>query len=100
MAREPDRVRKIAFDAMPGWSASQAILHTLRRVSVAPLLPDDLRHQVIDQRLDLVAAQNGRQLQSGWRRPFGKPVAGDRGVGPIEKRWHLRARASTADRVG
>src|SRR5215475_10138973 len=30
MPREPDRVRKIAFDVVPVGSASQAILHTLR----------------------------------------------------------------------
>jgi hypothetical protein len=29
MAREPDRVRKIAFDALPGCIASDAILRTL-----------------------------------------------------------------------
>src|SRR5215813_376284 len=32
IAREPDRVRKIALDAVPSSSASQAILHTLRRL--------------------------------------------------------------------
>src|SRR4029453_7723974 len=30
MSQEPDRVRKIALDVVPGCSASQAILRTLR----------------------------------------------------------------------
>jgi hypothetical protein len=30
MAREPNRVRKIALDVAPGFGASQAILHTLQ----------------------------------------------------------------------
>src|SRR5260370_25541441 len=62
-----------------------------------PLPPDDPCQQILDKRLDLVGAENGREVCPVRRRARGKPVTRPLGVGAIEPTGHLRARKPATD---
>ena len=61
------------------------------------LPPNNLRQQIIDKRLDLVGAENGREVCSVRCRAWGKSVTRALCVGAVEPSGHLRARKSATD---
>src|SRR5215470_17945954 len=72
----------------------------LKEPSANALMSDDFREEKVDQRLDLVGAENRREVRSGRCRTVGKSVTGALAIGPVEPSGHLGAGKPAADGLG